>query len=214
MYPQFRTSCCKVQTTWDELVGSSSNLPTLVVIGITFLQSDWKVTDMNIDITNCNASYLEMSVKHSDSINSEKQPMNVNIKNCIFGKWNFETITDIIISNYSLIMNDGELNLMGPILEFSNSVASIENNRIRNVIFTGKQASIVIANRSHITVKGSAFSNFKSDEGLVKVADNSTLVMDQNYIRQTPGTCDGGAVFVANSSAHIQNTFSGIMSLA
>ena len=106
-----------------------------------------------------------------------------------------------------MILNDRKPNAVETILQLSNSMASIEHITIEKITFIAEQSGIVITNRSYVAIRGSSFLDLKNGKGLIEVTKNSTLVMFESFVHQTPDYCDGGALFVANSSSAIENVF-------
>ena len=106
-----------------------------------------------------------------------------------------------------MILNDRKPNPVETILQLSISMACFEHITIEKITFIAEQSGIVITNRSYVAIRGSSFLDLKNGKGLIEVTKNSTLVMFESFVHQTPDYCDGGALFVTNSSSHIENVF-------
>ena len=99
MYPLLNKSKIRIQlnenATWD---------CSLFLDRINFLNSYWQIFNVNLNMENCQASFLKLDVRYST---------NVTMEYSIFGNWIFKGVQQVIIKNCS---NSNDLGSLGSFL--------------------------------------------------------------------------------------------------
>ena len=71
---------------------------TIFMDGLSFLNSYWQFSHVNLNMINCETPFLTLKLKYST---------NVIIDNCTFGDWTFKQVQKVIIKNCSNTVDMG-----------------------------------------------------------------------------------------------------------
>ena len=100
---------------------SATRSCTVFMDGLNFLNSNWQIYLLNLNMINTESTLLWLDINYS---------ANVRVENSTFGFWMFSEVQNVIIKNGSSVDE-----AFPPSLTFNNSSGSIENSAIKKYIF-------------------------------------------------------------------------------
>ena len=167
-----------------------SPISILAINEVKFLQSEWQISNLNLNIWKSDTALLELNIKYSP---------NVTIEDSTFGNWMFEKISNIIVRNCS----QGSPNYAARVaLKFLASVVLLQNIQIQQV-GPGNNSLITIRN-SNVTIIGSTFR--ENEARIVSVVNGSSVVVENSTFEGNSKIVDGGSLLVDNSSITVMDT--------
>ena len=169
----------------------------IFIDNIDFLNSDWKFVNISVYVKDSNTSMLSLEMSSSDA---EFAPLNVFISNCTFGDWLFTNISTLSIKNCSIRNSHFEHDKT--VLRILNSSAKLEKLAIEK--FKGSSV-IEVLSKSNVSIKLSDFSANIVVEGIVRVIDQSSPMMEDCHFYDNNGLATG-TIYSMGSLIHIYSS--------
>ena len=172
---------------------STRDANTVFMNGLNFLNSSWKLKNVNLEMINCHASSLVLELKDL---------ADVTIQNCTLGNWTFRQVQNISIENIKNTFDES----VPTSLNFYNSTAFIKNMTIEHENLTGHLEGIFAQDFSTLHIEHSNFMNNTVKYGLIKVLNLSNLIMSN--CSMLGNHADFAAAIYANESlVNLTNTY-------
>ena len=165
---------------------------TVVLDGLHFLKSYWQFHSVSLNMINCNAATLLMTIRYG---------RNVTIQNSIFGNCFFDQVEHVSLKNCSSFVVKGFLISLG----FYNTSGSVEKITIKDLVFTNKYEGLWL-DKSYVKITKSNLVNNTVTSGLIKVQDSSILDMSDCTLQRNNANNIAGAIYVRNSTVHLKET--------
>ena len=166
----------------------------IILDGLNFLNSYWKLYGVNVEIINCNAASLVLELNHLK---------HVIIHNCTFGNWTFSKVQNAFIKNCNNVFDED----VSTSLKFYNSSGNIDNMTMNHEVITGNLNGILIYNYSMLHVKQSKFVNNTVEHGIIKTLESSSLIMSKCTVVGNHATEYPGVIYANESVVHLKNTY-------
>ena len=170
--------------------------PSIFVDKISFFNSMMEAFNINVDIKNSNISRLIFKAKLTMSKNNLKST-SVTMNNSTLGSIALEGIGNVIFTNSHF--KSPKTNQNGILMDISDCHGFMENITMKGVT---SNVGFSIVSNSKLSIKKSEFYENKFGNDLIKVYDNSSLLMVDCSLRQN----DGHAIRVVDSVVVVMNS--------
>ena len=187
IYPMFAKSKLRIM-----LNKKTTEVITIFMNGLNFLDSYWQLLDVNLNMINCHAASLTLELKYS---------IDVIVENCTFGNWIFTKVQKVFIKNCSNSIDKGSLTS----LKFLKSSASMENITIKDLNLSSNFNGLIVQDSSYLKILKSKFLNNIVDYRIITVLNSSTLIMIECKMQNNSAQESAGAVLTQITSAHFTN---------
>ena len=165
-------------------------IPVLTINEVKFLQSEWQISNLDLNIWKSDTTLLELKIKYSP---------NVAIENSTFGNWMFEKISNIIIRD----CNQGNPNYAERVaLKFLGCIVLLQNIQIQQV-GPGNNSLITITN-NNVTIKGSTFR--ENEVSIASVVNRSSVVVENSTFEGNSKIVYGGNLLIDSSAITVIDT--------
>ena len=170
--------------------------PSISVDGISFFNSMMEAFNINVDIKNSNISWLIFKAKSTVSKHNIEST-SVTMNNSTLGSIDLEGIENVVITNSHF--KNPKTNQNGILMDISDCHGFMENISMTDVT---SNVGFNIVSNSKLSIKKSEFYGNKVGSDLIKVDDNSSLLMVDCSLRQN----DGHAIRVVDSVVVVMNS--------
>ena len=187
IYPMLAKSKLRIM-----LNKKTTEVITIFMNGLKFLDSYWQFLDVNVNMINCHAASLTLELKYSIS---------VIVENCTFGNWIFTKVQKVFIKNCSNSIDKDSI----PSLKFLNSSGSMKNITIKDLKLSSNFNGVIVQDSSYLKILKSTFLNNIVDYRIITVLNSSTLIMIDCVMQNNSAQESAGAVFTQITSAHFRN---------
>ena len=164
----------------------------IILDGLKFNNSFWIFSGVNVEIINCDAVSLVLTLHHLK---------HAFIQNCTFGNWTFRSVQNAFIKNCNIVFH-GDISTS---LDFLNSSAYIGNITMENKNITGD--GIFVYNYSFLHVEQSTFVNNTVRSGIIKILKSSSLIMSNCTVWGNYATYYAGVIYTRGSFVYLKNTY-------
>ena len=153
------------------------------------------ISNINVHVENCDCSRMTLIVTAARSIRSN---LGVNISRCALTLVNLENIGKVQITFCSMMSVSQYV-----LISLTNCSGTIDGVDISKALCNN---GIKILSKSHVSIARSQFVTNGPENGMVYVADESVVLLDDCMFKNNDAGDGGAALFVTNSSVKIRNS--------